>query len=211
MMRRAFFLATVSTLLVSVAGQLQAQTPAQRAAVPGPRLAPAAFTPPIEGTTYHYDTFANKIVGTDGMTTTYVDVRGGLGRRLGVFFNDNPKEPLQYVSDSLAMLWPLTVGKRSRFSVRRGELMWTYEARVTDTERVTVPSGTYDTYVITTIETPLRTRAPAFARTRVTTFWYAPAVNNVVRLMSLSTAANGTRDTRRAQLVRVEAPAQAKR
>ena len=200
----------LSFLLLSVAVGSSAAS-AQRAPVSapraGPKLPPAIFTPALEGTTYQYDAFSNRILGTDGLTTTYVDGDGRLGRRLGLFFNDNPREPLSFSTDSLAQLWPLAVGKRAVFSVRRGELAWTYEARVTDTERVTVPSGTYDTYVVVTVETPLRTRTPATAKTRLTTFWYAPSIQNVVRLLSLTTAANGTKDTRRARLIRVTPPA----
>lgn len=199
------------TFLLVSAAAVSATVSAQRAPASapraGPKLPPAVFTPAPEGTTYQYDAFSNRILGTDGLTTTYVDSEGRLGRRLGLFFNDNPREPLSFAADSLAQLWPLTVGKRAVFSVRRGELAWMYEARVTDTERVTVPSGTYDTYVVVTVETPLRTRTPATAKTRLTTFWYAPSIHNVVRLLSLTTAANGTKDTRRARLIRVTPPA----
>jgi hypothetical protein len=209
MLRHAALLAILPAALAFATGEANAQAAPKRVAAVGPKLPPAAFTPPLDGTTYVYDSFSNRIVGTDGLTTSYVDGQTRLGRRLGVFFNDSPREPLQFATDSLAMLWPLSVGKRAVFAVHRGELAWKYEARVTDTERVTVPAGTYDTYVVTTIETPLLTRTPGTVRTRLTTFWYAPAINNVVRLLSLSTAANGAKDTRRVQLVRVEAPAAA--
>jgi len=180
---------------------------AQRTPGPGPALPPAPFEQPAVGTVYRYESFTNRIIGGDGIVTRYRDEANRAGSRFGVFFNDNPNEPLGYAPDSVAALFPLSVGKTSQFTVTRGDLQWTFSARVVDTERITTPAGTFDTWVVETIETPRRTRSPALAKTRISTFWYAPSLRTVARLMTITTTPRGEKTVRKVQLLGVDRPA----
>lgn len=197
---RPIFVAAVAML---VTGTLPAQATARRSK-PGPALPPAPFEQPAVGTVYRYDGFTNTITGGTGLVTMYVDQNRLGGSRFAVFFNDNIREPLAYVADSVAPLFPLAVGKHVQFGVSRRELAWLFDARVVDTERITTPAGTFDTYVVETIEAPRLTGNPANARTRITTFWYAPSIRNVVRLMMVSTTPSGRKSLRRVQLLGVD-------
>jgi hypothetical protein len=191
-------------LLLLVSVPLGAQS--QRAIGRGPTMPPADFRQPAVGTVLRYEGFSNRITGGQGARTFFVDGGNRPGMRLAVFFPDNPADPLQVNLDSLALMWPLAMGKSTIVSASRGQLRWRLEGRVIDTERVRVPAGTFDTYVVTVLETPQLTRNPATARTNLTTFWYAPSINAVVRLLSISTAPNGSKTTRRIQLLGVDAP-----
>jgi hypothetical protein len=170
----------------------------------GPALPPANFVQPTVGTVLRYEGFSNRITGGEGARTFFVDNQNRPGLRLATFFPDNPVQPVRVDLDSLAMLWPLSVGKRTTVGLGRGQERWRVEARVIDTERVRVPAGTFDTYVVTLLESPQLVRNPATAITSLTTFWYAPRINAVVRLLNLSTAPNGTKRTRRVQLLGVD-------
>ncbi len=193
-------------LAVVTAGTLAAQPAARRPAKPGPALPPAPFVQPAVGTVYRYEGFTNTITGGTGLVTRYVDQGRLGGSRFAVFFNDNIREPLAYVADSVAPLFPLAVGRQVQFGVARGDLTWLFNARVVDTERITTPAGTFDTYVVETVEAPTRTASPAMAQTRVSTFWYAPSVGNVVRLMTVSTTPAGKKTLRRVQLLGIDRP-----
>ena len=205
-MRLRHELVRAAAVCVAIAGTLTAQQPVRRSAAPGPTLPPAPFEQPAVGTVYRYSAFTNTITGGTGLNTMYVDQSRLGGSRFAVFFNDNIREPLAYVADSVAPLFPLSVGKRVRFNVSRRELSWLFDARVVDTERVTTPAGTFDTFVIETIEAPTRTASPALAQTRVSTFWYAPAIRNVVRLMTVSTTPAGKKTLRQVQLLGIDRP-----
>lgn len=193
-------------LITGVAAVAAAQAPATPRTKRGPALPPAPFVQPEIGTVYRYEGFSNRITGGNGLTTMYADQRNQGGARFGVFFNDNITDRLAYSEDTLATLFPLSVGKRVEFGVSRGDLAWLFVARVVDTETIRTPAGTFDTYVVETIEAPKRTRSPAVARTRISTYWYAPSVRNVVRLMSITTTQAAQKQLRRVQLIGIDRP-----
>lgn len=212
---RLTLLACVSSVASTQVAQLAAQAAAVTSLVTSAqqtprkeRVAPppAPFQQPAVGTVYRYEGFTNRIVGGNGIVTGYVDDANRAGTRFGVFFNDNPDEPLAYSPESVRALFPLRVGKKTTFTVTRGDLKWTFTARVVDTERITTPAGTFDTWVVETIETPKRTRDPATVKTRISTFWYAPSIRNVARLMTITTTATGEKTLRKVQLLGVDPP-----
>ena len=188
-------LALTMTVAVSVS--------AQRRQASAPTLPPAPFVQPDAGTVFRYDGFENRIISGDGLVTRFVDGAGRPGERFGVFFADNPAAPMQYDSAAVAALFPLAQGRRTQFIAARGDLQWLYDARVVGTERITTPAGTFDTWVVETIEAPKRTPSPATARTNITTFWYAPSVKNIVRLMAISSAPTGRKSLRKSQLLSI--------
>ena len=210
---------TLLACVITIASTHVPQLPAQAAALAPPTtaapqtpkkgqvaLAPAPFEQPAVGTLYRYEGFQDRITGGNGIVTRYVDDANRAGARFGVFFNDNPSEPLTYNRESVRALFPLRLGKKTSFTVARGDLQWTFTARVVDTERITTPAGTFDTWVVETIETPKRTRDPAMVKTRISTFWYAPSIRNVARLMTITTTATGEKTLRKVQLLGVDSP-----
>ena len=212
---RLTLLACVTTIACTQVTQLTAQAAAVPPPVTGAQqtpkksrvaLPPAPFEQPVAGTVYRYEGFTDRIVGGNGIVTRYVDDANRAGTRFGVFFNDNPNEPLSYNAETVGALFPLRAGKKTTFTVTRGDLKWTFTARVVDTERITTPAGTFDTWVVETIETPKRTRDPATVKTRISTFWYAPSIRNVARLMAITTTATGEKTLRKVQLLGVDPP-----
>jgi len=183
-------------LIAAIASGLSAQ----RRAISAPALPPAPFAQPEFDAVFRYDSFQNRILGGEGLVTRYVDGAGRGGARFGVFFADNPASPLVYDVDTVAALFPLSTGRHVRFIASRGDLQWLYDARVVGTERITTPAGTFDTWVVETIEAPKITPSPATARTNISTFWYAPSVRNIVRLMVISTTPTGRKTLRKVEL-----------
>lgn len=165
----------------------------------------APYVPPAVGTRYVYTSFAQTITANDGLRTRFVDHRNLPGERLALFIPQNPAAPLTVDPAALARVWPLRVGRETRVATARGPLRWEWRLRVVGTERVRVPAGTFDTYVVEAVEVATRTATPT-AEPRVTTFWYAPAGGAVVRF-SIGTLGRVTRRVTQQELLRVEAPA----
>ena len=76
----------------------------------------------------------------------------------------------------LAGLYPLRVGKGIRFTRRRGELEWRDDILVTATERLSVPAGTYDTFVVRR-----RSETPDGSWWAEQRNWYAPELGWIVK------------------------------
>lgn len=160
--------------------------------------------PPVVGTRYVYTSFAQTITANDGLRTRFVDHRNLPGERLALFIPQNPANPLTVDAAALARIWPLRVGREARVATARGPLRWEWRFRVVGTERVRVPAGTFDTYVVEAVEVATRTANPT-AEPQVTTFWYAPENGTVVRFV-IGTLGRVVRRVTRQELVRVEAP-----
>lgn len=88
-----------------------------------------------------------------------------------------PLEGADYSISEARDLWPLQVGKTAYFTVDhdmgRG---WSHRLEVTRREEITVPAGTFDTYVV-----KVRERSIANAYEAVVTYWYAPKVRAPVK------------------------------
>lgn len=167
----------------------------------------APYVPPAVGTRYVYTSFAQTITANDGLRTRFVDHRNLSGERLALFIPQNPATPLIVDSAAVARIWPLRVGREARVATARGPLQWEWRLRVVGTERVRVPAGTFDTYVVEAVEVATRTANPT-AAPQVTTFWYAPANGAVVRF-SIGILGRAVRRVTQQELVRVEPPAKA--
>ncbi len=132
-------------------------------------------------------------VGTDVVTTgdTYrVESVNGFdavmrnlrtGNRFGVhalvLAGSSVGNVLQYDRAAPESLWPLSVGKSTSFDAHREHQVWQVEVSVTGTERVVVPAGTFDTFVI-----QKRERGIGHNSYRgTTTYWYAPIVGSPVK------------------------------
>ena len=73
-------------------------------------------------------------------------------------------------------LWPLQAGKAAKSETRRGENRWMIDLRIKGTERITVPAGTFDTWLIEIDET-----AASHSYKATIQCWYAPEVGFTVR------------------------------
>lgn len=60
---------------------------------------------------------------------------------------------------------------------------WLWRLRVIGTEEVTVPAGTYNTFIIEGIEAAQQSGPDLRPITTLYQWWYAPKINFVVRLM----------------------------
>jgi hypothetical protein len=76
-------------------------------------------------------------------------------------------------------LWPLEVGKSTTFNIDGSSGVRAVTAKVLRTETVTVPAGTFYSYVI-----ERRDRDMEF-RENVATYWYAPAVGSYVKFQEV--------------------------
>jgi hypothetical protein len=205
-MRPYAFVGPLALLLLSVTLPLHAQRRDQQPRTPtSAALTPAPYRAPAPGTRWVYDTFAQRITAATGWRTTFEDAEQRAGALLGFFIPDNPAEPLTVSKGSLDGLWPLRVGVTTSLETSRGPLRWSWKFRVVDTERVQVPAGEFDTYVVEATQSTLVAPAGG-AATTVTTYWYAPSVNAVVRLLSVRAAGVQAGQRTRAQLQRIERP-----
>lgn len=75
----------------------------------------------------------------------------------------------------IAEFWPLQVGKSISFNYGSNDVI-SVEARVLRTETITVPAGTFYTYVIQRRSHPVSSFSES-----VDTFWYAPSVGTIVK------------------------------
>ncbi len=181
---------------------LAAVAPPPPAAAAPPAPPPSTgFRPPAVGTRFHYDNGGTVTVeSVDAQTLHLVNAQG---RRFnfvsccwdGDFLQLQGQYPFKE-------LWPLKVGNRIQFTVA-GYLAsetWVHTLKVLRQERVRVPAGEFDTFVI-----ELEKRGVAQNTHRSTqTYWFAPELGFPVRLeVSLLSGTTGARSW---QLARIERP-----
>ena len=89
--------------------------------------------------------------------------------------------------DALEALWPLEVGKQASFSFERNRAR-RVEYNVAGIETVTVPAGTFDTFVIEETERTIGGRGKS---ERKQTYWYSPEIGYIVkRVLSVISGKN---------------------
>lgn len=81
-----------------------------------------------------------------------------------------------YSRTSVENFWPLQVGRSETYNLNTSQGGRAITLKVLRTEMVTVPAGTFFTYVI-----ERRDRMPQDNTENVTTSWYAPSVGTVVK------------------------------
>ncbi len=144
-----------------------------------PQTAP--YVAPAPGTVYDYGQFTNTITSADGWRVRFSDNQGRQAERVGLFLTGDVEEPLQVDPAALDSLWPLKPGREAAFEARRGPEVWRWELRVLEGEEITVPAGTFQTFVVQGVQTPELVRSPQTSATVLHAWWYAPAINSVVR------------------------------
>lgn len=149
-----------------------------------PDIPPMPYTPPPVGTVYDYGGQTNTITKVDGWRTSYRDNLGRTGSRLGLFITEDPRRP--FTGDEVAMgdLWPLRLGQQSVVTVKRDSEVYRWDFDVTDTATITVPAGTFSTFIVQGVERPALVRDPRTAVTVSNRWWVARPNNTVVRFVS---------------------------
>jgi len=146
-----------------------------------PELAPAPFQAPAEGARFVFEDLASgktqsgRFGATEGMLTSFT----WDGREAASLTSFCADCALGLPNDGgpLAGLFPLRVGHGIRFTRRHRGRTWQDDILVTATERLTVPAGTFDTFIV-------RRRSELqdgdwWAEQRN---WYAPSLGWVVKL-----------------------------
>lgn len=149
------------------------------------------YVAPAPGTVYDYGTFTNTVTASEGWRVRFTDNRGREGERIALFLTGDPTQPLEVHPAALDSLWPLQIGRELAFPATRGDEVWRWELRVLPGERVTVPAGSFETILVQGVQAPELVRDPSTASTVVHSWWYAPAVNTVVRYRTRYAAGAG--------------------
>ena len=167
--------------MASLACVAAAATAAAACSQRGASLPPAPYVAPAVGTVYRYAGFSNTVVGAEGMRTRFVDDSGRQGLRVGLFLSDDPQHPSEVDSARLAELWPLDTGKQVTVVVRNGPSAWRWMFKVVGVQRVRVPAGEFQTYLVQAVQRPEPMPDPKTATVVGYTWWYAPSIAAVVR------------------------------
>ncbi|MDX1431367.1 MAG: hypothetical protein R3286_02845 [Gammaproteobacteria bacterium] len=169
-------------------------------------LEPAAFsTPPIGTRITWADTDSGnnprtiEITGTDGMLRHY---RRQDGENVSHYIFCFYCAGAQFDIAEYAAFWPLEIGKEVDLGPAMGPRVWWNVITVTGTERVTVPAGTFDTYVVL-----VRSWDQVKKSMLETRIHYAPELGWGVRYESLDVHGN----KQRRSVVDIEYPSSAGR
>ena len=135
---------------------------------------PAPYRPAPLGTYIETSADQRTVIAQSGYTTT-TDINGRPDTSVAMLTDGLGGAGQVFPADAPAQLWPLQVGKSVTFSYAAyGPL--TVTASVLRTETITVPAGTFYTYVI-----ERRLHPNSEFRQDIATYWYAPSVGSVVK------------------------------
>ncbi len=183
-----------------------AQAPQRVTKDPRPRaFQPAPYVAPAIGTTYVYTHFTNTVISVDGWRTVFRDGKGKRAARISHFIPDNPDQPLKIPDEAaLKYLWPLAIGAKTSVHTVRGAEQEQWDFVVSDTVTVKVPAGTFLTYRVDGTQNTVMTADPTRIITNLTTYWFAPSVNAVVRVKFVQAKGPRQNGIARNELLRIE-------
>jgi hypothetical protein len=161
-----------------------AVSPQDVSAVPSPAMAPFAYPPVGPDLETSAGTF--RIASVNGYDAVILDRQSGRthGVHAGVMEAPGVGLDLKYRKSALEQLWPLAVGKTVQFDTERDRVIRSVRIRVLRTETVTVPAGTFSTYVLEIDErgvTAFSTQPSSLTSPSKTTRWYAPEIATTVK------------------------------
>ena len=147
---------------------------------------PAPYKPAPLGT-YIQTTADKRVIITETGYEMIMDVDGRRQTSIAMLTDGFGRDQV-YPPGAPAAFWPLQVGKEVTFNYGAGAPLHV-TVRVLRTETITVPAGTFFTYVVERSSHPSNDFA-----TSVSTFWYAPSVGTVVKQVnnSMSTGSRGS-------------------
>ncbi len=131
--------------------------------------------------TYIETTADKRVVITETGYDIIMDVNGRRQTSIAML-TDGLGSDQVYPPGAPAQFWPLQVGNEVTFNYGAGAPLHV-TARVLRTETVTVPAGTFFTYVVERRSHPSNDFSES-----VSTFWYAPSVGTVVKQVNNSTS-----------------------
>jgi hypothetical protein len=158
-----------------------------------PDLAPAPFKALPEGTRMVWENLdsgkrVQGIVGrTNGMIVSWIWEKRSFSSFAHVCM-DCVAAGVTPDGGALGQLFPLEVGKAVSFTRRWAGAAWRDRIEVLGVERVTVPAGTFDTFVLLRSSEQLGSDWRAEQRT-----WYAPELGWVVKFEGFNTRGGGER------------------
>lgn len=182
--RRALLPACLAAALLAAAPLATAEAPT---------LEPAAFKALPEGTFMVWENMdsgkqVQGVVGrTDGLIVSWI----WEGRSFSSFAHicmDCVAAGVPPDGGVLGQLFPLQVGKAVSFTRRWAGEAWRDRIEVSGTERVTVPAGTFDTFVLLRVSEQVNSDWRAEQRT-----WYAPDLGWVVKFEGYNNKGAGER------------------
>lgn len=140
------------------------------------------FAYPPVGTELETSEGIFRVVSVKGYDAVFLDKQSGRthGVHANVMFGPTVGLDLKYRKSIPERLWPLEVGKRVQFDTDRDRVVRGVRIEVVRTETITVPAGTFFTYVVETNERGVSGPVPGPAVT--TTRWYAPEIGTIIRL-----------------------------
>lgn len=134
------------------------------------------------------DTF--RVESVNGFDAVLRNMRTGrtFGVHAQIFAGGTVGNVLQYDRAAVEALWPLSVGKTVSVDAHRENQVWNVEIKVVRVERITVPAGTFDTFVI-----EQRERGTGHNTYRgTTTRWYVPELGTPVKYELVVESQNNT-------------------
>ncbi|MEQ8354401.1 MAG: hypothetical protein RH942_02595 [Kiloniellaceae bacterium] len=191
---RGVLLLGLSVLGLSVLGlAVLSGTLLRPAAAQSVDLPPAAFKALPEGTRMVWENLdsGKRVEGLVGRTNGYIVSWIWEGRSFASFAHvcmDCVTAGVPPGGGVLGQLFPLQVGKAVNFTRRWAGEAWRDRIEVLGTERVTVPAGTYDTFVLLRRSVLVGKDWQAEQRT-----WYAPELGWVVKFEGYNTKGAGER------------------
>lgn len=141
-------------------------------------VSPAPYTPPPVGTVIQTSAGTFTVTGSSGYDLVLqqdAKARGGFATMHGLF-QEEPESSASYSRHEIEGLWPLQVGKRASTDMitQQGGVNMRWE--VPRTETITVPAGTFPTYVVEKRE---RSSDDSYEATE--RWWYAPQLGFPVK------------------------------
>jgi len=150
------------------------------AVLPDPVLPPAPFRVAPEGTVMiwtrldGFKTERGRIGATEGKLVHFT--WEGEPRKLYLFCIRCASDGVTFDRDAYAAIFPLHTGKSVEFARRIGQWRWVNRIAVVGTERLSLPFGEVDTYVV--LSETRGVNNPFHARNKI---WFAPSIGWNVR------------------------------
>jgi hypothetical protein len=160
----------------------------------------APFAPAPPGTIVYTNDGYIAVVATDDMLVTTINAAGAIDHRFGLLLST----PIERDLDARAAerIWPLAVGKETTLVLSRDSQSWRITLKVLRIENVTLPAGTFETYVVERHDQGMGSNYYEGIRT----FWYAPSTGTIVKFDYTHKAGTRSQDLVPWEAVRIVRP-----
>jgi hypothetical protein len=159
---------------------------------------PAPFSPPVKDTTFETTAGNLTVESIEGFDVRFQKSRGGFVT-LHALLMEQEGGDKSYSRSAVEGLWPLQVGKDETINYSTSGGGTAIRWRIPRVETVTVPAGTFETYVIERAE-----NSHTYDYQATETSWYSPRVGYFVKFKQ--DLVTGTKFKEPWELVSVRAP-----